>query len=219
MGSLNINLANSIIELHPSRAAFWIGGKTLFLSDLHLGKAESYQSQGVPLPSGGSQLDLSKIKELFDFYHPEELWILGDFIHSKNGLSQIQLLETFAALLTESKVKAKIILGNHDRPLRGYIPESLRTEYIEFVDDFIETEDFICSHDDLPMATKPVISGHIHPVIKIRSGFDSLRLPCFLRSSHGVLLPAFSSLAGGFEITPKRGDEVYVVAGDSILKL
>ena len=54
-------------------------------------------------------------------------------------------------------------------------------------------------------------SGHVYPVMRLERGPDRIRLSVFVISKFQGLLPAFSPLAGGFEVSPSIHDRVFVV--------
>ena len=64
----------------------------------------------------------------------------------------------------------------------------------------------------------PVLAGHIHPVVRMRAGSESLRLPVFWNHSSGLMLPAFCSFAGGGRIEPAAGDRLFVVAEGEVIE-
>src|SRR5438093_11258984 len=84
-GSHAITFANQSLELLPDRAVWWPARMTLLLADVHLGKAASYRTLGVPVPAGGTAKDLSRITRLIEQTRARRLVILGDLVHSKSG--------------------------------------------------------------------------------------------------------------------------------------
>jgi len=47
------------VELCADRALFWTRTRTLFVADVHLGKAAAFRAGGVPLPRGATSLTLT----------------------------------------------------------------------------------------------------------------------------------------------------------------
>src|SRR3954463_9659352 len=82
--SLAITFANHDLELLPDRAIFWPARATLLLADVHLGKAASFRSLGVPVPESTAK-DLSRITRLLEQTAAKRMIILGDLIHAKAG--------------------------------------------------------------------------------------------------------------------------------------
>ena len=78
-------LCGERVVLHPERALHWPAGGTLFVADVHLGKAASFRAGGVPLPRGGTQADLARLGSLLARTKAARLVILGDFLHARAG--------------------------------------------------------------------------------------------------------------------------------------
>jgi len=49
--------------------------------------------------------------------------------------------------------------------------------------------------------------------------WDHLRLPCFWFGDAVGVLPAFGAFTGSAEVRPKRGDQVFVIAEEEVLKV
>lgn len=69
----------------------------LLLADVHLGKAETFQASGIPLPSDGDAANLNRLLDLAHRLRPREVLVLGDLIHSRLGLT-LSLRQKLAAL-------------------------------------------------------------------------------------------------------------------------
>jgi metallophosphoesterase superfamily enzyme len=76
-----------------------------------------------------------------------------------------------------------------------------------------------CHHPDFPAGTGHVVAGHVHPVYRLSSGLDALRLPCFIAGAQRTILPAFGAFTGGHALPPVHGDRVFVVAGDAVFSV
>lgn len=64
------------------------------------------------------------------------------------------------------------------------------------------------------------ISGHIHPGVVVRTGTrQSMCLPCYYFSSSYAVLPAFSAFTGTYPVSPKKGDAVFAIVKDSVMRL
>jgi len=64
------------------------------------------------------------------------------------------------------------------------------------------------------------ISGHIHPGVVVRTGTrQSICLPCYYFSSNYAVLPAFSAFTGTYPLSPKKGDNVFAIVKDSVMRL
>ena len=57
--------------------------KELLICDIHLGKAEYFQQNGIPLTNNSDKNNFARIKKIVKSYSPKKLIILGDLFHSK----------------------------------------------------------------------------------------------------------------------------------------
>ncbi|WP_255442623.1 ligase-associated DNA damage response endonuclease PdeM [Synechococcus sp. NOUM97013] len=169
-------------------------GGELFVADLHLGKAEVFQSCGIPLPSDGDRDTLERLEALCATWQPTRLIILGDLIHGPLGLTD-RLRADLQTLDQRLNTDVVLVGGNHDRRL----PTSERTQQRSF-----RLGALWLSHEPEPPSDgEPGLNlcGHVHPVTTVRQGPDRLRLPCFAyeASQERLLLPAFGALTGGHD--------------------
>ena len=111
-----------LIETHeeqlkclPERALLWARERTLFVADVHLGKAASFRATGVPVPSGHSSFDLDRLSRLLISHKVTRFVILGDLVHTKTSYttSLDRSFRTFRA--RHSDVEMVLVRGNHDR--------------------------------------------------------------------------------------------------------
>ena len=79
------SLAGERVELLADRALYWPAGETLFVADVHLGKAAAFRAGGIALPRGGTQADLARLAALLARTHARRLVVLGDFLHAAAG--------------------------------------------------------------------------------------------------------------------------------------
>src|SRR5687768_1975535 len=73
------NLAGERVELLASRALLWPAQATLFVADVHLGKAAAFRAGGVPVPRGATGADLQRLSALVASTGARRLVVLGDF--------------------------------------------------------------------------------------------------------------------------------------------
>ena len=193
------------------RALWWDTERTLILSDLHLGKAQDFQAAGVPVPATVHDDDFNRLQALLRKWSPRRVMVLGDLIHSHRR-AYPDLVERFAALRASVRgVRWTLALGNHDVRAREY----LATWGFDEIVDQIDHEGLNFAHDDL--GDRAGVSGHVHPVVRLKVGPDRLRLPCFVIGDKRLLLPSFGAFTGGFEIKPARGERVFVIAGGEVV--
>ena len=161
----------------------------LLVADLHLGKAESFQAQGIPLPSDGDAATLNKLLDLAHRVRPQEVVVLGDLIHSRLGLTG-ELRSKLRALPELLGCRLRLIGGNHEQGswLEG-LPQEVSQGHGELW----------LSHQEEPRPDRLNVCGHRHPVALVGRGSDRLRLPCFAYDPQRaqLVLPAFGRLTGG----------------------
>jgi len=183
------------LELLAQRALWQPDSGLLLVADLHLGKAESFQASGIPLPSDGDLGNLNQLLELTAQLQPERVIVLGDLIHSRSGLTG-ELRDKIRALPSLLGCALELIGGNHDQGswLEGLAAGPCRRSGNLWLSHEPNTPDH---HDLLNVA------GHVHPVAVLGHGGDRLRLPCFAlhRSKRQLLLPAFGALTGGYAVS------------------
>ena len=195
------------LELLAERALWEPSRRLLLVADLHLGKAETFQAQGIPLPSDGDGNTLNALLSLVQRRHPTEVVVLGDLIHSRLGLTA-ELRQKLRALPELMACRLRLIGGNHDQGswLEGLIQEPPQAMGALWL-----------SHEPDPRPGLLNICGHCHPVALIGHGADLLRLPCFAFSPRvdQLVLPAFGHLTGGH---PCRGGErLWPIAEGSVV--
>ena len=106
--------------LLPDGAVWWAAAQTLWLSDLHLGKAAHFRKHGVPIGSEPTLATLHRLREQIQGVAAGRVLLLGDLFHSDINREW----EPFAGLCEEfQEVEWVLVQGNHDM-----IPEVLLRE-------------------------------------------------------------------------------------------
>jgi uncharacterized protein len=215
-GSLEIEVAGETLLLHPDRAVLWPAMRTMFIADLHLGKAEVFRRSGIPIPEGGTQADLQRLDRLIAGYELHRIVLLGDFLHGASP-GRSTHADTFAAWrMNQSALEFVVIAGNHDRRSAG----RELAESVEWHLNERQIGPFVCRHHPGTSSAGYVLAGHIHPVVNLYGSHrERTRVPvCWVRRDHAVL-PSFGSFTGGGEIEPERSDRLYAFAADRIWNL
>src|SRR5258706_7700350 len=73
------------VELLAARALHWPRERTVFVADVHLGKAAAFRAGGVPLPRGSTAADLARLAAILSQTGARRLVVLGDFLHAAAG--------------------------------------------------------------------------------------------------------------------------------------
>ena len=61
-------------------------------------------------------------------------------------------------------------------------------------------------------------SVRVHPTVVLRGGRDRVRVPAFVVGPRAILVPAFGSLAGGYDVKRRTGDRIFAVAGSHVIE-
>ncbi len=212
-----IEIRGEVFDLLPERCAFRRSDRTLLAADLHWGKAETFQSFGLALPSTVIDDDLARLSKALKTTKAERLLILGDLIHTPRGVTlQVQERVESWRLLHE-ELSLQVIRGNHDRQFLW--PDKWK---VQDIGTELRDEKFLFTHDEPELVTgdRFVWMGHIHPVVNLKGGGDSLRLPCFAIQANVGLLPAFSAFTGGASIGPRTiGQRVFAIADANVIEV
>ena len=183
---------DTLLEMLPSRALFLPETKELLICDIHLGKAEYFQQNGIPLTNNSDENNFARIKKIVKKYSPEKLIILGDLFHSKFSIDKTlqKKVEDLPELL---KTNVELVLGNHDV---GCDIKSLKIFNIR------KTKNIIFSHEPVNLENNLTLNicGHYHPKLYLKSKGDKLSFRCFAmdQNKNTLFLPAFGDLTGGY---------------------
>ena len=183
---------NSSLEMLPERALLLPQTNELLICDIHLGKGEYFQQNGIPLTNNSDEQNLIRIRNIVKKNGPNKLIILGDLFHSKYSISES--LKNKVELLAESlNIKIELIVGNHD--------VGCKVNNISFL-DFKRSNNFIFSHKPIGKVEDNILNicGHYHPKIYLKNLKDKLSFRCFaLNQKENIFyLPAFGDLTGGY---------------------
>jgi DNA ligase-associated metallophosphoesterase len=195
--------------LLAERAVWDPAQRLLLVADLHLGKAETFQAHGIPLPSDGDAATLNRLLALAHRWQPRQLLVLGDLLHGRLGLTS-ELRAKLAALPELLGCRLRLVAGNHER---GSWIADLPQEPSQ------QAGPLWFSHGpELPPDPGLLnVCGHVHPVAVVGQGADRLRLPCFAHDSRQpcLVLPAFGELTGGHRW--EQCEQIWLVADGAIV--
>ncbi len=204
-------LAGHEFVLHPSGAAYWPSYNMLLVADVHLGKVAHFRKAGMAVPQASVMGNFRKLDAVVSFFEPGVICFLGDLFHSDLN-SEWELFESWIA-----GMQAQVILvaGNHDIIDRmGFLALQIEVVSALVVDGIWLTHqpDIYRHHAN--------ICGHVHPCVSIRGmGRQRLKLPCFFKSDSQLIMPAFGTFTGMYELFPTGTDEVFVVAEDEVIRV
>ncbi len=214
--SRSVRWAGESLQLLPAPALWWPARETLFVADLHLGKAASYRALGQPVTGGTTARNLARLDELIDRHKPAHLVFLGDFLHAPEARTSALLKTLDAWRAHHATLPMTLVRGNHDHRA-GDPPASL---CVSLVDEPHLIGPFAACHHPQSHPTHFVLAGHVHPVYVLQGfGRDRLRLPCFVQDAGQAVLPAFGEFTGGWVVPQETGRHFYVVGEGGVWSL
>ncbi len=221
VNAIEIEFGGETLTLLADKAVVWAREKTLFLADVHLGKAASFRAAGLAVPSGHSRADIARIAALIERHRIERLVVLGDLVHNRASYTpQLDAaISEFAA--NHRALERLLVLGNHDLHA-GTPPVSWGFTCIA---EDLALAGLVAAHEPLAASDAAAVGGgarlcgHIHPSILLRTAKESINLPCFWQSSVQLVIPSFGSLTGRYTVSPAVGDVTYVVTRQQIFRI
>lgn len=227
---LEIELAGVAVRLLAGRALWWPGERTLFVADVHLGKAESFRALGVPVPAGPTEATLRRLGELVDAVGACSLVVLGDLLHARPAQAAATLGPLRAWRRARAGLRCVLVRGNHD-DRAGDPPADLGIETVDAPSPF---GPFALCHEPSASGSSSVsasaigapagggyrLAGHQHPAVRLsgRAG-GALRLPCFRVGVAETVLPAFGDFTGAATIVRTARERVFAIAGDTVVEV
>ncbi|MDO9490290.1 MAG: ligase-associated DNA damage response endonuclease PdeM [Sphingomonadaceae bacterium] len=172
-------------------ALFWPARRALLVADLHFEKASWFASFGQLLPPYDSVETLARLDALVAATGARELWCLGDSFHDMRGVERMPARARAVLDRLTATIDWTWVVGNHDPHLDGGIGGR--------VVDEIEVDGVLLRHEAAPGETRPEISGHFHPKLRITVRGRRIARRCFVHSDRKIILPAFGALTGGLD--------------------
>lgn len=186
------------------RAVYLPDADAVVLADLHFGRADASR---VAAPIDASESIRQRVRTLLDRFAPATIVFAGDLLHSFDRLpaTAADAIEGLWADCVDAGVEALAVVGNHDSRLADCWPGSV-------VDAITLDDGTVVCHGHAPPEQRGhrYIIGHAHPAITI----EGVKRPCYLfgeaayRGGELLVLPAFTTLAGGVDITGRHASDL-----------
>ncbi|MEL7446722.1 MAG: ligase-associated DNA damage response endonuclease PdeM [Pseudomonadota bacterium] len=179
-----------------SWALYWPRERALLVADLHLEKGSWYAKQGQMLPPYDSRETLERLADAVKATGARRVITLGDNFHDDEGTNR---LDPFAAGMLESLIRSLDwvwITGNHD--------ESMHRSFGAQITDELEIAGIVLRHEAKRGETRPELSGHYHPKMRVHVRNRHIARPCGVISRSAdrgdrMILPAFGAYTGGMD--------------------
>ena len=214
-GALATTLCGERVVLYAERALGWPRERTLFVADVHLGKAAAFRAGGVPVPRGSTASDLARLTRLIAASGATRLAVLGDFLHARAGRVDALAQAFLAWRAQHAALDVVLVRGNHDARA-GDPPAAWR---IATVDEPYPLPPFLACHRVEAPPTGYALCGHIHPGVRIDAAGESTRLPCFVLGARRAILPAFGRFTGLADVAGSAGERIVAIAGRALFEL
>ena len=185
------SFAGETFEATASGALFWRAQEALLVADLHLEKASWFARLGQFLPPYDSHATLTALADEVERSGARRLYCLGDSFHDAFGCDRLPV--NARALLTEltSRLDWTWIVGNHDPGFADHCGGR--------IEDEVELGQVTLRHEAVASETRPEISGHFHPKLRLHLKGRNVSRRCFVKSSSKIIMPAFGALTGGLD--------------------
>jgi DNA ligase-associated metallophosphoesterase len=175
----------------PQGALFWPARRALLVADLHLEKGSWFARLGQMLPPYDSLATLSDLTALAVSTSAEEIWCLGDSFHDRHGCDRLPERAREMLVALTSATRWTWITGNHDPGFPDHCGGAITDE--------AEVDGLLLRHEADPAETRPELSGHFHPKLRISLRGRKVSRRCFVATERKLILPAFGSLTGGLD--------------------
>ena len=175
-------------------ALYWPARRALVVADLHLEKASFFARAGQMLPPYDSLSTLTDLTALIVASDAAELWCLGDSFHDAEGCERLPADARAALRALTGRLRWTWITGNHDIGATAVATHCGGT-----VVDEAEVDGLLLRHEAEPDETRPELSGHFHPKLRMTLRGRHIARRCFVASETKLILPAFGALTGGLD--------------------
>lgn len=201
----------------PQGALYWPARRALLVADLHLEKASWFARSGQLLPPYDSIATLSDLAALVAATDAREIWCLGDSFHDIAGCDRLPPAARDLLTGLTGATRWTWITGNHDRVVVDRCGGAVADE--------AEVDGVILRHEARTGETRPELSGHFHPKLRVRVRGKLVSRRCFVATADKLIFPAFGSLTGGLDVTHPEivratgpGAEALVALDDRLLR-
>ncbi|WP_454827254.1 ligase-associated DNA damage response endonuclease PdeM [Paraburkholderia xenovorans] len=215
-GSLQVEIAGHSLVLSSLRAAFDPALRCLLVADVHFGKDAVFRARGIPVPIGSTADNVMRLDILIAQFEPTLLVFLGDLLHAREAHATETLEALHVWRARHAGLRVVLVEGNHD-VRAGPLPATLGVEY---VDEPWRLGPWALCHHPQTVEGAYALAGHVHPVYRIATRNDSVRVPCFRFGVNCGVLPAFGSFTGGALEDGRVADEkVFLVVQERVIEV
>jgi len=198
--SFTFGFCGQEFALTRSNALYWRDENALLVADLHLEKASFFARTGQFLPPYDSRETLTRLAAAVKETGARRVYTLGDNFHDGEGALR---LEGHAAGMLDALTRALDfvwITGNHDVKHRDHAPHTVGGTFVAE----LELAGMVLRHEAKAGETRPELSGHFHPRLRLKVREKHIRRACAVVSEDAagagrMILPSFGTLTGGMD--------------------
>ena len=175
----------------PEGALPWPAEEALLVADLHLEKASWFARLGQFLPPYDSQATLQALEGEIERTGARRLYCLGDSFHDRFGCERLPAAARELLNSLTSRVDWIWIVGNHDSGFIDHCGGRIEEE--------CEVGGIILRHEADRDDSRPEMSGHFHPKLRMSLRGRHVSRRCFVASATKLILPAYGAFTGGLD--------------------
>lgn len=207
---MEISVAGHTAHINAERTLWMPHNRTLFCSDIHLGKASHFRKAGIAISGKTGIKDLDRIAFQIRDRNPSRIVFLGDLFHSEYNSEW----EAFIDLRNHfSDVEFILVEGNHDIMDKSFYE---RANVTVLEEGYIE-EGMEWRHHPSELGTHFQMAGHIHPGLRLYGkARQSIKLPCFVLEPSRLIFPAFGRLTGAVNYEGPEGTRYLCITDKEI---
>jgi DNA ligase-associated metallophosphoesterase len=192
MGMVRFSFCGHELMALPQGALFWPARQALLVADLHLEKASWFARLGQMLPPYDSLATLADLTAVVAATAAREIWCLGDSFHDRHGCDRLPERARTMLISLTGATSWTWITGNHDPGFADHCGGAIVGEAV--------VDGLVLRHEADVAETRPELSGHFHPTLRITQRGRKVSRRCFVASERKLVLPAFGALTGGLDV-------------------
>lgn len=206
----------TVLWLLPQRAVHWPATRTVFVADVHFGKAATFRRAGQPVPHGTTADNLARLDAVLAATGAQHLVFLGDFLHARSGADEPLWAQLLPWRARHAGIRMTLVRGNHDLHA-GDPPAALAMALADEPWRPLANAELLACHHPLAVADGTVLAGHLHPTVTLYGlARDAARLPCFAFTPGLLVLPAFGAFTGTSSQSIAPQAQRFAVVGDRV---
>jgi hypothetical protein len=201
-----LSFAGETFLAAASGALFWHSQNALLVADLHLEKASWFARLGQLLPPYDSHATLTALTEEVGRTGATRLYCLGDSFHDRFGCDRLPADSRALLEGLTRRLDWTWIVGNHDPGFADHCGGRIVEEEV--------IGGIVLRHEAVPDESRPEMSGHFHPKLRLSLNGRRISRRCFVASDSKLILPAFGSLTGGLDA--RHPEIVGAISGEAV---